>query len=317
MRWTSRADARTACARARRRVVVGPLDDPSSDHKASQLLIGRGGGLGVGGRWCAAGLAGGGRASGQSIGGTAHQPLALVRAPSPEARGSRLIASRGSSRRAGRARSGATGGPGRRGGPVARRIAPDRRFLGRRVARQLVRVGLVVSVLRSGGGPCRLRLRHRRRPGPIALAARVRRFAPRPVLEGRADRERARQAIRLLVRRGARGRDEFGIAAVPMVGARRARLPIVLERHERAGRRAVHTRELSLGHRRDDTRRRAGRAGPPETSGFSIPGPVGSSAGYGQGGVLPCVTWNRSGCASSGIDFGTTCPGWTQARDST
>jgi hypothetical protein len=42
---------------------------------------------------------------------------------------------------------------------------------------------------------------------------------------------------------------------VAMIGARRPRLPIVLERHERAGRSAIHAGEPSLAHRRDDTRR--------------------------------------------------------------
>ena len=43
-------------------------------------------------------------------------------------------------------------------------------------------------------------------------------------------------------------------AAVSVVGCRGAPVAVVLERHERAGRGAVHDREPSVGHRGDDTR---------------------------------------------------------------
>ena len=89
----------------------------------------------------------------------------------------------------------------------------------------------------------------------LAFAAGVRRLAPRPVLEGRADGEGTRQAVRLLVRDGTRRGQRFGEAAVAVVRARRARFSIVLERHERTGRCTVDARKPSLGHRTDDTRR--------------------------------------------------------------
>jgi hypothetical protein len=89
-----------------------------------------------------------------------------------------------------------------------------------------------------------------------------------PVLERRADREGAGQAVRLLVRRGTRGRQRFGVAAVAVVWARGSRFAVVLERHERTSRRTVDAREPSLGHRRDDTRRRGERR-----LGSASPGP--------------------------------------------
>jgi hypothetical protein len=86
--------------------------------------------------------------------------------------------------------------------------------------------------------------------GPLSLASRVGRLAPGPILEGRADREGARQAIGFLVGGGSRRRDELRVAAVAMIGAGRPRLAIVFEGHEGAGRGGVHAREPSLGHRR-------------------------------------------------------------------
>ena len=73
----------------------------------------------------------------------------------------------------------------------------------------------------------------------IVSASRVCRLATRPVLERRTDRERARQAVRLLVRQGARNRCRFGKAPMAVVGTGRPCFAIVLERHERAGRCAV------------------------------------------------------------------------------
>ena len=78
-------------------------------------------------------------------------------------------------------------------------------------------------------------------PGPCSLAS-------RPVLEGRADRKRAREAVRLLVGERARRRTRLRVAAVPAVGNGRPLVPIVLERHERAGRRAVREGQAAFSH---------------------------------------------------------------------
>ena len=120
-----------------------------------------------------------------------------------------------------------TGRPGRRRRPVARRVAPDRRVLGRS-GRWRVRTDVVGRVVIPGGsGPDRRGPGDRSGPGRRVLAGssgvgpRLGRLAPRPVLERRADGERARQAVRLLVRERARRRRRFGEAAMAVVGTRR------------------------------------------------------------------------------------------------
>ena len=80
------------------------------------------------------------------------------------------------------------------------------------------------------------------------------RLALRPVLEGRADRERTRQAVRLLVGDGTRRRMNLGVATVTVVRSVGALVPVVLECDEGAGRRSVRMGHAAFGHRADDTR---------------------------------------------------------------
>ena len=94
----------------------------------------------------------------------------------------------------------------------------------------------------------------RSRLGPIAATPGVRGLSSCPILEGRADREGARQAVGFLVRESARCRWRFREAAVAMVGARRPRLAIVAKGDERTGRGTVHAGQPSLSHPLDDTR---------------------------------------------------------------
>ena len=76
-----------------------------------------------------------------------------------------------------------------------------------------------------------------------------RRLAMGPVLERRAYRERARQAVRLLVGDGARRRVNLGVAAVTVVRTVGALIPIVLEGDEGAGRGTVRVGHAAIGHR--------------------------------------------------------------------
>ena len=182
-------------------------------------------------------------------------------------------ASRGRGRRP-RRPAPASPGPGRprrRGRPVARRVAARRSSIGA-LLRRLASTGRRVLVGRRSRArlvrPSRRRSqrhrRHRRRP-PTGLAGRrrvgrparpgVRRLAPRPLLERRADGERAREAVRLLVRQRARSRFGLGVAAMAVVRSVGPLVPLVLEGDERAGRRTVRAGQPSLGHRGDDTRR--------------------------------------------------------------
>ena len=76
------------------------------------------------------------------------------------------------------------------------------------------------------------------------------RLAARPVLEGRADGERRREAVRLLVREGARRRSRLGEAAMAVIWRLAPPVAVVLERHERTRGGAVDDREPAVGHRR-------------------------------------------------------------------
>ena len=89
---------------------------------------------------------------------------------------------------------------------------------------------------------------------PIARGPRVRGLATRPVLERRADRERRREAVRLLVGDRARRRRRLGEASVAVVRTGRTSLTVVPEGDERTGRGTVHAGQPSLSHRADDTR---------------------------------------------------------------
>ena len=219
---------------------------------------------------------------GEAIGGAARQAATLVFPAGEELRRSRAVRRRPTLGRSTRTRATRPAGrPGRGRRPVARRVASDRGFVDRRRNRAVriagrhdrsraksIGVGalfffalVVVDGVVGGQRDARTRSRDRgrRRRGPLTVAPCVGRLASRPVLERRADREGAGQAVRLLVGGGARRGQWFRIAAVAVVRARRTRFAIVLERHERTGRRAVHARKPSLGHLADDTRRRAGQ----------------------------------------------------------
>ena len=174
----------------------------------------------------------------------ARRSASCRRGPGPRAARPRGLVARPASRVA--AATGPAAGPGssarRRRRPVARRVAsrslldrsspsssataPDhsshpaqRR---RRPFRRRVRCTTAAARPSAGRG---------RRP-----TARLGRLAARPVLERRADRERAREAVRLLVGERARGRVGLGEAAMAVVRAVRPFVAVVLERDERAGR---------------------------------------------------------------------------------
>ena len=85
----------------------------------------------------------------------------------------------------------------------------------------------------------------RRRRGAAAGSSGL---APGPVLERRADRERARQAVRLLVGERARRRAGVGVAAVAMIGDGGTLVAIVLERDEGTGRGAVREGQSAFSH---------------------------------------------------------------------
>ena len=99
--------------------------------------------------------------------------------------------------------------------------------------------------------------RDRRRRGsrPTGRAG-LGRLAPGPVLERRADRERAREAVRLLMGERARRRLDLRVAAVPVIGTGRALIALILERDEGAGRGTLDAGQCSVAHRGDDTRPR-------------------------------------------------------------
>ena len=153
-------------------------------------------------------------------------------------------------------------GPGWWRGPVARRIAArpllDRPLVAPGLPGVIVLVDRAVAtavtrrVLGSALRGCDGSARRRRRRGPTGPG--VRGLPPRPLLERRADRERAREAVRLLVRQRARGGIGLGVATVAMVRSVRPLVPLVLERHERARRRSIGAGQPTLGHRGDDTR---------------------------------------------------------------
>ena len=83
---------------------------------------------------------------------------------------------------------------------------------------------------------------------PTEGTARVGGFASGPILERRAHRERAREAVGLLVRDRAWRRRRLGEAAVPMVGAGGATVTVVRERDEGTGRGTVHAGQAALSH---------------------------------------------------------------------
>jgi len=143
-------------------------------------------------------------------------------------------------------RPGCAGGPRWRRGPVPRRVPSNGGIP--RIGRGLD-VALVVDLGSGGGGDGA-----RGGLGSISRTSCVRGLAAGPILERRADREGAREAVRLLVRDGPRRGWGFGEAAVSVVRARRPSIAIVAERDERTGRGTVHAGQPSLRHPGDDTR---------------------------------------------------------------
>ena len=184
----------------------------------------------------------------QPVGGAAGEPTRCG-APGRGLRGAvigRFGRTRGQERRGLRLLTVGVARPRRRVRPRARRIAARRQ--GRR------RIGARVTRLEL---PWRQRLADRLldgrglRLGVQLRGARRRRLATRPVLERRADRECRREAVRLLVREGARRRPRLGEAAVAVVGRLSPPVAIVLERDEWTRGGAVDDREPAVGHRRE------------------------------------------------------------------
>ena len=212
--------------------------------------------------------------AGESIGGAAGEPAPVLgRSRTHEAR----RASRTGSRGPGRTSQASTTGPAR--APDARRRPPCQRPpTPTAAAPPSHAAGCGADVPRSGarrrrrshgsssvservvaGRFCRIGLgsRHRgtgRRRGRRPTGASVRRLATGPLLERRADGERTREAVRLLVRQRAWSGVRLGIAAMAVIRSVRPLVPLVLERHERARRRSIGAGQPTLGHRGDDTR---------------------------------------------------------------
>ena len=204
-------------------------------------------------------------------------PRRRLRLPRPArraARGSRAAAARARSPTAAAppSRAAGCGAAAPRSGRSSSRGAP--RIVASSSAVRARRSGC--AAVRATAAPHRDRRRdrgtgRRRRRGPTGPG--VRGLATRPLLERRADGERAREAVRLLVRQRARGRLGLGIAAMAVVRSVRPLVPLVLEGHERAGRGSVDAGQPSLGHRGDDTRRarRRWRARPGSAARLTCP----------------------------------------------
>ncbi len=188
--------------------------------------------------------AGRGGPSRQPIGGAAGKAL-----PLRAARGKELGRHVGPGRATGTGRSRGAAGPWRRSRPVTGRV-PPRALLDRCVVSALTPGDVLATGRRKGGLGLRRWLRgrcDRPRAGSRGLTT-------RPLLEDRADREGARQAVRLLVRQGARRGLRDGEAAVSMIRPIGPFVAIVLERHERTGRGTIRAGQPTVRHRGDDTR---------------------------------------------------------------
>jgi hypothetical protein len=94
----------------------------------------------------------------------------------------------------------------------------------------------------SGRGCCRGR-------GRVACIAGSSRLTSGPILECRANRKCAREAVRLLVGERPRGGPDLGVAAVTTVRNRRALVSIVLEGDEGTGVGAVRDGQAAIAHR--------------------------------------------------------------------
>ena len=209
----------------------------------------------------------------EAVGRAAGEALALDRARCHEGRRvartctspGRRARGPGAAGRHGSGRTG-TGRPRRRGGPVTRRVAA-RPFLDREIvvgarAGPLLgarAIGATASGRRSDV-PCPgvVGSHHGSRRGWLswgAISARLGRLASGPCLEGRAHRERAREAVRLLVGERAGCRLGLGEAAMAVVRTVRPGFPVVVEGDEGARRGSVQRRLPSFGHRGDDSGR--------------------------------------------------------------
>ena len=245
-----RGPCRTGTGRATR-TGRDPCGDPDRGDQAGEVIgrRGRGGG-------CRRHR---GLTAGKAIGGTSGQPLA--RGPArEEVRRSLTVSGRSSGRRVGR---GPAGGPWWWRGPVPRWVPARWRIVvitwrgpridlvglvRRRVRRTRPRgdgggTGIVGQLIRGHGRSGRRRL------GRASARSRLGGLAAGPVLERRADRERAREAVRLLMRERAWCGRDLGVAAVPMIRARGTLVTLVLERDEGAGRRSIDARLASVAHR--------------------------------------------------------------------
>ena len=216
----------------------------------------------------------------QSIGRRAREPTALVATSRQELRRDGSVTTNAAAPTASAAST--TRRPGRGRGPIPRRVPSNGqvRHWWRRMStrcRVVSRFEIwLVAPTASLAGRDRPRLGlwlgRQGGPGSLPFPSGMRRLASSPILEGGADRERTREAVRLLVGARARRRNQLRVAAVAVIGARGARFPVVLERDERAGRSDVRAGEPSLAHRRDDTRQRVvTRAQAPPSRAFDSP----------------------------------------------
>ena len=105
------------------------------------------------------------------------------------------------------------------------------------------------------------RVRSSRSLTAIPSGSRRRRLPSGPILERRADREGAREAVGCLVRLRALRRTNLGEAPMTVVGTRGSSLAVVFVGHEGAGRCAVDDGQPAFGHRNDDTRHGTHRGG--------------------------------------------------------
>ncbi len=179
------------------------------------------------------------RATGQAIGGAPGQAGALGGASGEEVWRARLVSTTPSL--AGRTRARCSGGPWRGRRPIAWRIASGLRvFDGRSRSFRAGAIFRIRPILPRGDEGGRLLSGRLLSDRAVVSGSCLCGLAAGPILERRTDRERTRQAVRLLMGEGASSRCRFGKATMAMVGTRRPRFAIVLERDERTGRCAIH-----------------------------------------------------------------------------